>query len=382
MKIVFTTNIFENHYLFRKNLIDYFIKKGHEIWALANYDGWEKKISSIGAKCNNLYNIKRGSLNPINDNKLLIELYMLYKKIKPDIAFHFTIKPNIYGSISAALLGIKSISTVEGLGYVFNKKGPLKFLVKYLYSVAFRYPKAIFFLNQDDKKYFEISKIIPFSKSRLIPGCGLNLEYFRISSQVNEKKRNNYDIIFLFMGRLLWDKGIGELAEAAAMVRRHFPLAEVWVLGRTDPDNPAAVPEGQIRQWEREGRFTWLGWVQDVRPLISQSDVVVLPSYREGIPRSLLEAMAMGKPIITTDSVGCREVIEDGRNGFMVPVKDTEALAAAMIKMIHLGEEGRREMGLYGRRKAEREFDERLVIQAYLREIDRILAAEGQAAKS
>jgi glycosyltransferase involved in cell wall biosynthesis len=306
----------------------------------------------------------------------------LYRRERPHLVFHYTIKPVIYGSLAAALTGVPSLSTVTGAGYAFMRDGLLQHLVRRLYRLALRFPQAVFFQNPDDRDFFLRAGLVRESQVRTVPGSGVNLDNYAPDLEAEKSRDQGGKMVFLFMGRLLWDKGIGELAEAAAMVRRHFPLAEVWVLGRTDPDNPAAVPEGQIRQWEREGRFTWLGWVQDVRPLISQSDVVVLPSYREGIPRSLLEAMAMGKPIITTDGVGCREVIEDGRNGFMVPVKDTEALAAAMIKMIHLGEEGRREMGLYGRRKAEREFDERLVIQAYLREIDRILAAEGQAAKS
>ena len=379
-RFLFTSSIQLNLH-FRLGLMETLRQQGHEVIAAAAFDGGEVRLQGRGIRCLPLANLERGGLKPWAEAACLGELLRLYRRERPDLVLNYTIKPVIYGSLAAALVGIPSLCTITGGGYALMRPGLLQLLVRRLYRLALRFPQAVFFQNRDDRDFFLQTGLVQAEKVRLVPGSGVNLDYYspERGGPTGQSARQGA-MVFLFIGRLLWDKGLGELAAAAGRVREQFPQVEVWALGRPDPGNPAAIPEEQIRQWEREGRLRWLGWAEDVRPLISQSEVVVLPSYREGIPRSLLEAMAMAKPIITTDSIGCREVIEDGKNGLMVPARNAEALAAAMRKMLALPAEQRREMGLYGRRKVEQEFDERLVIQAYLQEIDQILAQRGRVA--
>ncbi len=376
-RLLFVSSIFANLFHFRRGLMRALLHRGHHITAAAAEDGYEGALAEMGVVCHFWRHIHRGGLNPLEEGRFFRELFQTYRRERPDLILHYTIKPVIYGSLAAALAGIPSLSTVTGGGYALMNDGLLYHLTCGLYRAALLFPRRVFFQNPDDRDFFVRRGLVRPDKIRLVPGSGVDLTHYHPESALRGNSPAA-QTTFLFIGRLLWDKGIGEYAEAAGMVKRDFPQAEFLVLGRLDPGNPAVVPEEQVRAWEREGKLRWLGEVRDVRPFISRADVVVLPSYREGIPRSLLEAMSMGRPIITTDSVGCREVIEDGKNGFMVPVKNAAALAAAMVKMISIGEERRRDMGRYGRLKAEREFDERLVIQKYMEEIERILAEKSR----
>lgn len=370
--LCFVSSIYANLYHFRRGLMKALLAKGHQVMALAAPDGYEEGLRKMGVLCRPLRHIRRGGLNPFEEGRFFLELLRSYRSGKPDIVLHYTIKPVIYGSLAAALTGFPSLCTVTGGGYALMNGGPLYHLTCHLYRQTLRFPRAVFFQNPDDLEFFLSRRMVSPQKVRRVPGSGVDLEYY---SPRPRGQTASEGVLFLMIGRLLWDKGIGEFAAAAGQVKRFYPQAEFQVLGRLDPGNPAVVPEDQVRSWEREGKIRWLGETRDVRPYIARADVVVLPSYyREGVPRSLLEAMAMAKPIITTDGVGCREVIEDGRNGFMVPVRDATALATAMKRMIEIGEEARRKMGRYGRLKAEREFDERIVIEKYVEEIERLLA--------
>ncbi|MFW6127444.1 MAG: glycosyltransferase family 4 protein [Thermodesulfobacteriota bacterium] len=371
-KLLFVSSIHINLH-FRLGLMETLLRENHEVTAAAALDGGEVRLQERGIRCHSLTRIQRGGMDPRAELRCLGELYRLYRRERPEVILHYTVKPNIYGSLAAALAGIPSLSTISGAGYSFMQEGFLSRLVGGLYKLALRFPARVFFQNADDRDFFLARGLVQEDKTATVPGSGVNLDHYSPRHCSGGEKADKEAMVFLFVGRLLWDKGIGEFAAAAGRVRRSFPQTEFWVLGRMDPGNPAGVPEETFRGWIKEGTIRHLGYVQEVRPILCDSDVVVLPSYREGIPRSMLEAMAMGKPIITTDGIGCREVIEDGKNGLMVPVQDTGALAAAMVKMIDLGEERRREMGRYGRRKAVREFDEKLVIQAYMKEIKRIL---------
>ncbi len=377
-RIFFVSSIQFNLH-FRLGLMETLVKENHLVAAAAAFDGGEELLRERGIRCLPLTHIQRGGLNPWAEIGCLYELGKLYQRERPELILHYTIKPNIYGSLAAAWAGIPAISTITGAGYAFMQRGLVNLLVRGLYKTALRFPAKVFFQNPDDRDLFIRTGLVPPAKAITVPGSGVNLDHYAPKNWAGNKKADDGKIRFLFIGRLLWDKGIGEFVEAAGLVCRSFPLTEFQVLGRVDPGNPAAVPEDLFQGWVTKESIRYLGWVKDVRPIISQADVVVLPSYREGIPRSLLEAMAMAKPIITTDSVGCREVVEDGKNGFMVPVRDAAALAEAMKKMIALGEEAQREMGRYGRQKAEREFDERIVIQKYVEEIEKLLADQGKA---
>jgi glycosyltransferase involved in cell wall biosynthesis len=332
-------------------------------------DGFEPKIEALGVKFNGLPVDKKG-INPRADVKLFWALYRWYKVQEPDIVHHFTIKPVIYGSIAARMANIpKIINTVTGLGYVFidEKTTWLRRLVVGLYRISLNCADFTFFQNQDDYNFFLSRGLVKKSGTALLPGSGVDCEHFSPVFYPNPLEKSQPT--FLMVSRLLKDKGVYEFVEAARLVKEHYPEARFQLLGRRDIRNPNVVPETDLKSWDNQGFISWLGEVSDIRPIMAESDVVVLPSYREGIPRALLEAAAMAKPIITTDAVGCKEVVDDEVNGLLVPVKDAPALARAMERMID-DPEMRKRMGKAGRKKVERKFDEKIVIQKILKIYD------------
>jgi len=366
-KILIVSSTTQTLYNFRIGLLRALRDEKFEVRAIAKKEEFDKKLEEEGFKCIFLKYLNRSGINPIGDIKLMLELRRIYRKEKPDLIIHYTIKPNIYGSIVSRFMGIKSFCVVTGLGYTFTKGGALFKVVKLLYKISLSFAKKIFFQNNDDRKLFIEEGIAPLDKSILLGG-GVNTEYF--SPEVCRKPSNSNNLSFLLIARMLWDKGIGEFAGAAEIVKKRFPDTQFQLLGFIDKGNPSVIPEGKIKDWEREGLIKHLGSTDDVRPFICKSSCVVLPSYREGIPHSLLEAMAMTKPIITTDSVGCKEVVENEKNGFLVPVKNAEALANAIERFISLPEDKKTKMGEYSREKAIREFDEKSIIKVYLKNIE------------
>jgi len=331
----------------------------------ADGDGFESKIKGLGVSFRPLPIDKKG-INPWADVKLFWTLYRWYCEERPDVVHHFTIKPVIYGSIAACLAGVpRIVNTVTGLGYVFMEEDLtwLRRLVEWQYRIALACAHFTFFQNADDLAYFVARRLVPRRKAGLLPGSGVDRTFFTPTSTTSRSPEA--PVTFLMVARLLREKGLLEFVEAARLVKRDFPTARFQLLGRRDERNPTVVSASELDRWQGEGVLTWLGDASDVRPIMAQADVVVLPSYREGTPRSLLEAAAMGKPIITTQTVGCREVVEDGVNGLLVPVKDSKALAEAMIRLIQ-DPSLRERMGKAGRVKVEREFDEQMVIEKVL----------------
>jgi glycosyltransferase involved in cell wall biosynthesis len=353
-------------YNFRLGLMRELVKNGNTvIGGGAAGDGFEPKIEALGVKFNGLPVDKKG-INPRADVRLFWALYRWYRKEQPDIVHHFTIKPVIYGSIAARMAKIpKIVNTVTGLGYVFTdeKTAWLRRLVVGLYRISLNCADFTFFQNQDDYDLFLSRGLVKKSGTSLLPGSGVDCEHFSPNDTLNPEEDS--PVTFLMVARMLKDKGVYEFVDATRIVKEHYPDAQFQLLGQRDIRNPNVVPEKDLKDWNDQGLVSCLGEVSDVRPIIAKSDVVVLPSYREGIPRSLLEAAAMAKPIITTDAVGCREVVDDEINGFLVPVKDAPALARAMERMIN-DPEMRKRMGKAGRKKVEREFDEKIVIQKIL----------------
>ena len=372
-KFLFVANVARDLYNFRIGLMRVLRKKGFEVVCIAPEDSFVEKFKDEGFRFIPLEYLRRESKGLFNNLLLIWELYKIYKEEKPDLIFHYTIKPNIFGNIASGIAGIRSISVVTGLGSFFVRKSVLQIVIKYLYKFSFIFTEKVFFLNTDDRDLFVKEGIIPSKKEVLVNGEGIDTDYFSPEFCKEYSKKRKDHLVFLLIARLLWDKGIGEFVESARKVKERYPEVEFWLLGPLDKANPTAVPSKTIKSWEEKGIIKYLGVVDDVRPLIHQSDVVTLPSYREGIPRSLLEAISIGKPIITTDAPGCREVVEDGKNGFLVPVKDVEALTNAMIKFIELTEEERQEMGHYSREKAIREFDEKIIVKKYIEVIEEVL---------
>ncbi len=350
-------------YNFRAGLMRTLQAEGYTVLSGgATGDGYEPHIKALGVPFIPLPVDKKG-MNPFSDLRLIWTLYRCYQRERPDVVHHFTIKPVIYGSIAARLAGIpRIVNTVTGLGFAFTtaKETWLQRVVEFLYRWAFSCAHLTFFQNRDDLELFLTRRLLQAHKAGLLPGSGVDCAFFRPCRAKNSSSDNPFT--FLMVSRLLWEKGVDEFVEAARIVKGDFPEVQFQLLGRRDERNPSVVPQTDLDRWHHEKVVSWLGEVDDVRPVVAKADVVVLPSYREGVPRSLLEAAAMEKPIITTDAVGCREVVDDGVNGLVVPVKDAKALAQAMIRMIeHPGL--RKRMGVAGRQKVTREFDERIVIE-------------------
>jgi glycosyltransferase involved in cell wall biosynthesis len=275
--------------------------------------------------------------------------------------------PVIYGSLAARLARVpRVVNTVTGLGFVFMEEGIawLRRVVEWQYRLALASAHFTFFQNCDDLELFRVRRLITSEKVGLLPGSGVDCRFF--SPGVPTELAPAQTLTFLMVSRLLREKGVEEFVEAARRLKRQFPETRFQLLGGRNERNPTVVPQTDLERWQAEGVVSWLGEVPDVRPIVGQADVVVLPSYyREGIPRALLEAAAMGKPLITTDTVGCREVVDDGVTGLLVPVKDAEALARAMMHLLH-NPAMRAQMGKAGQTKMEREFDERIVVEKTL----------------
>jgi len=380
-KLLFVSNTAFFIYNYLLGVMKALKAENYEIVIAAPEDEHTIMLKAEGFKCIPLKELDRKGANAFNDLKLMLELYNVYKIEKPDLVLHYTIKINVYGTFAAKLSKTNSICTVSGLGWLFTEKSIKTtigaFLYKILYKIAFSIALNVVFQNRYDQAFFIESGLVDKYKALLTPGPGVDTGYFSPEQcKDNQTNRNNY--IFLLMARMLWDKGIGEFAEAARTVKKRFPSAEFWLVGPIDKENRAAIPEDLIRNWEREGIVRYLGKVNDVRPFLCKCNVAVLPSYREGTASSLIEAMALGKPVITTDAIGCRDVVEDNENGFLVPIKDARALADAIIKYILLAHEDKIKMGICSREKALKEFDKRIVIDVYRTIINNAIGATGE----
>lgn len=358
--IALVANSTWNIHNFRLNLLDKFIGEGHKVIVIAPVDQYiEYKEKYPEVKHFALRSMDRDSTNPFKDLVLIAELTRKYKRLKPDLVIHFTNKPNIYGAIAARRAKVDSIAIVTGLGYAFIHNGFIKSITTALYKYTSKYHKKFIFENIEDRELFENENIITKGQGISVKGCGVNTTYFHPypNDEVNE------DMIFTFVGRLLYDKGVKEFVEAAKIIKLRHPKTQFWLVGELDPDNPATVEKDELIEWVDSDIVYYHGFQRDVRPFISKSDCVVLPSYREAIPRTITEAMAMAKPVITTDTAGCREAVEEGVNGYLTKLRDAENLAESMQKIISLSQEERKSMGQSGRDIVMQQFDDRLIAQ-------------------
>ena len=304
--------------------------------------------------------IDRAGLNPLADLGLLARYRSLLKRLLPAAYLSYTIKPNIYGSFAAASLGIPAVPNVSGLGTAFIRGGPLQAIVTRLYRMGFARAPAVFFQNDEDRRLFVDRRIVRNKQVRVLPGSGVDLERFTPAPLPAGPP------VFLFIGRLLRDKGVVELVEAARSLKRELPLARFQLLGGLDGGNRTAIGQGEIASWAAEGVVEQLGTTDDVRPFIAAATAVVLPSFREGLPRSLLEAAAMARPLVASDVPGCRDVIEDGVNGYICAARDVASLSEAMRRLANLPRDEQLAMGEAGRRRVQERYSEAFVIRAYL----------------
>jgi glycosyltransferase involved in cell wall biosynthesis len=354
---------------FRAGLIRALQGEGYEPVVVVPPDpAFDRRMGELGVEWIPV-DIDRSGLNPLADVRLLLQYRAILKRLRPVAYLGFTIKPNVYGCLAAALLGIPAIPNVSGLGTAFIRPGPLQRIVTQLYRRAFRHAPLVFFQNPDDLQLFVHRRLVRSGQARLLPGSGVPLDRFKPSPLPTGS------LTFLFIGRLLGDKGVRELVEAARLVRADLPNARFQLLGPMDEGNRTAISRGELDQWIGDGLIEYLGETDDVRPYVESATAVVLPSYREGLPRSLLEAAAMARPLIATDVPGCREVVSDGVNGFLCDVRDPRSLADAIMRLAQLSAGKRVTFGEASRRLVEQRFSEDVVIEAYIAALGEVGAA-------
>lgn len=359
--IVIVANTAWSIFNFRHGLLERLLNDGYRISVVAPNDKFSVKLKDMGCDVSDLPMSAKG-VNPFDDIKLVILLYRYYRKLNPHFIIHYTIKPNIYGSLAAKMAGIPSLAITTGLGYTFVNDNFIAKVARKLYKMAFRYPKEVWFLNEDDRQAFLDYSLVSENKAKLLHGEGVNVSHF---SPMSTSPDNN-STTFLLIARMLWDKGIGEYIDAARVIKRKYPATHFKLLGACDVPNPSLISREQISAWESEGAVEYLGTADDVRAVIAKVDCVVLPSYREGIPRTMLEAAAMAKPLIVSDAPGCKDVVINGKTGFLCKVKNRDSLAAAMELIINQTTQERVDMGVAGRNLVLHKFDEQVVIQKYI----------------
>ena len=361
-KVVIAVNTAWNIYNFRAGLIRALIKEGFEVLALAPPDDYVPHVKSLGCRYVALPMDNKGT-HPGRDLRLLWNFYRILRRERPKVYLGYTVKPNVYGSLAAHALRIPVVNNIAGLGAVFIRQGILTWLVRLLYRLALRSSQCVLFQNEDDRRMFISDGLVKADRTHRIPGSGIDPNAF---PYIEPNSLNGRPFRFLLIARMLWDKGVGEYVAAAEQLRMRYADVEFQLLGFLDVQNPAAITREQVRAWVDRGLVNYLGVSDDVRPHIARSDCVVLPSFREGVPRTLLEAMAMGRPIIATDAPGCRDVVDHEVNGYLCRTRDAKHLAEMMERMISLQQGHRVAMGRKGREKVERQFDERIVIERYL----------------
>ncbi len=361
-KVLVVSNTSWSLYNFRMNLMSELENNNFQIITLAPKDKYSKKIKFDHFELK----MKNHGTNIFEDLILFYRLFIIYKKINPDLILHFTIKPNIYGTLASKFLGIPCINNITGLGMIFNKNTFLYKFVIFLYKVSQPFATKIFFQNLDDMKLFQKYKIVPKKIMDTVPGSGVNINKF---SPI--KKNSSKKFVFLFSGRLLRDKGIGEYVEAAEIVAQKYKKTEFHVIGMINEYNPNSVSNDQMSEWIKKGNIKFFGETDNVIEFLKQTDCIVFPSYyREGIPKTLLEAASMEIPIITTNNIGCKDVVDDGINGFICKTKDINNLVDKMVEMLKLPNEKRIKMGKKGREKVLTNFDEKIVIKKYINAIN------------
>jgi glycosyltransferase involved in cell wall biosynthesis len=361
MRVAIVLNTSWNIYNFRKGLAEALLNAGHAVIAIAPEDNYSHFLTEMGCEFYPVKMQNKGT-NPLYDLGYMFQLYKIYKKARPDVVLQFTIKPNIYGTLAAFPLRKLIVNNVCGLGTVFLRDNLSSKVARYLYRLSFLFPKRVFFQNEDDLQVFLEQKLVKERLTDLVPGSGIPLDKFTPTGF-----KRNEQFTFLMIARLLYDKGIREYIEAIRTLRAEGNTARFQLLGAIEESKNLGVSRQQLDTWVTEGLVEYLGVTDDVAARIDDADCVVLPSYREGTPRSLLESAGMGKPLITTDIAGCKQTVDDGINGFLCEVKNGQDLADKMRQMAQLDDETLRNMGSASREKVVREFDEQIVIAKYLR---------------
>lgn len=372
--VLLSVNTAWNAWNFRLGLIEAIMKCGHRVLVAAPVDRYAERLTQRGCEFVDFPMDSNGT-RPGRDLQLLLRYLMLFHAQRPAAYLGYTIKPNIYGSIAARMAGVPVINNIGGLGATFIDDSMVTRVARLLYKLALRRSTRVFFQNADDQQLFVNTGLTSAALTDLLPGSGIRLNDYDPTSG-GDGERSEFR--FLLVGRMLINKGVVEFIDAARIVRKKVPGARFQLLGPVNLANPNSVSAAAIDAWKEEGVVDYLGSADDVRPYIANADCVVLPSYREGVPRTLLEAAAMARPIIATRVPGCTDAVEDGVNGLLCQARDSADLAEKMMHMIALPAAKRATMGWAGRRKVEQEFDEALVINKYLDVIEAIARQQPQ----
>jgi glycosyltransferase involved in cell wall biosynthesis len=360
LHVLVTVNQAWNIWNFRRPVVEALLAEGHSVTVLAPPDATLVKLANLGCAFRPLRMDNKG-LNPLSDLALLSRLRAHFRREAPDVILSYTIKNNIYGALAARSLGIPFLPNVSGLGTAFMSHGAVRWIAEMLYRAAFASVPAVFFQNSEDRDLFLTRSLVEERQTRLLPGSGIDLEHFFPVPYPEEQRAP----VFLMIARLLRDKGVHEFVEAAALVKQINPKARFQLLGAAGAQNRTAVDRASVASWEHSHGIEYLGTCDDVRVHIARAHCVVLPSYREGAPRTLIEAAAMARPLIATDVPGCRSVVEDQVNGYLCAVRSGESLAQACLRFLALHREQQVALGTAGRAKMEREFAEARVVSAY-----------------
>jgi glycosyltransferase involved in cell wall biosynthesis len=365
-KVLICSNYAWTIYNFRKPLIDELVKNNYSIYLLSQFDGYETRIDS---RISGIYHlsISRKGINVFKDLYTYFHILFQFIIIKPNYILLFTIKPVIYGSMVAKILRIPSIPMITGLGTTFIKKNWITHLVKKLYKIALKNQKIVFFQNKEDMDLFIDQNLIKQKQGELVPGSGIDTSKF-----MYQEKAPSERITFLLVARMIRDKGVVEFVEAASLAKAKNYNVKFKLLGPVGVQNRTAISEKTIKKWNDDDIIEYIGETDHVIKHISEADCIVLPSYREGTSRVLLEAASIGRPIITTNVPGCKEIVDNEINGLICKVRDSQDLFSKIERMISLNHHERVQMGLMGRKKVKNEFDSTIVNEIYLRSLKRI----------
>jgi glycosyltransferase involved in cell wall biosynthesis len=362
--VVICSNYMWTVFNFRLPLIKTLKEHGYRVFVLSQFDGYEKEISAHVDGVMPLF-ISRKGLNPIFELFTFLNILVCLFKVRPSIFLPFTIKPVIYGAFSCRLMEVPCIPTITGLGTAFLEKRWLKELVTILYRLSFRRVKNIFFQNEEDKNLFVKSGIVRTESAFVVGGSGVDLKHFLPSRPFSSRVK-----VFLFVGRVISDKGVREFVDAARIIRSEISNAKFRILGPLQVENRSAIPKKEMDAWIKSEIIEYLGEFEDVRPAIRNADCIILPSYREGLSRVILEAGAMGRPVITSDVPGCRNIVSHGINGYLCLPKNSRDLALQIKTFLALDDEEQKNMGLQAREIVCRDYSSTVVCGHYLKKID------------
>ncbi|MDE9450356.1 glycosyltransferase family 4 protein [Aliiroseovarius sp. Z3] len=360
MKVLLTVNAAWNALNFRRPVIQALLNQGHRVTILAPYDTAAPALRDMGCQVIDLQMDVQG-LSPQRDAKLPGRFAAHFATLRPDLILSYTVKNNVFGAVAAKRLGIPFLPNISGLGTGFLSGGALRMVVETLYRFAFRGLPTLFFQNPDDRDLFVQRRLIAPGQARLLPGSGVDLAHFSPTPLPPDN-----GTVFLMVSRLLRDKGVLEFVEAARQIKNIRNDIHFQILGSIDAANRSALGPTQLNRWINEGVIDHLGEHDDVRPFITGADCVVLPSYREGAPRTLLEAASMARPLIATDVPGCRHVVDDGITGLLCAPRDAEDLRQKLEAFANMPTNTRVMMGGAGREKMLREYDQKIVVDCYM----------------